>query len=311
MQFLIKRAVLIITLSLVAAAAGCGGGQGRATTIAVVNGHEIDKADFERFLSLKLGELNSPETSDLVRSQLLDEYIRRRIVLDEAAREGLSVTDIEIDQATLDNPQMRAMMTNAATREEVARDLMVRKYYRQVVQRDVRVSREEIDSYIEQNSARLRDRAILFVREIRVQAKEQAEAIRREVTEGRKDFASVARLSSEASNAAQGGLARYEQGQLPDVLAKAVEPLRPGEVSPVIQSNFGFHIFKLERRVEPQQSEERRAALDDRRLMLIEELIARKNQQAVDARVEEFVSAATIKINEAALGFTYAGQLKK
>jgi parvulin-like peptidyl-prolyl isomerase len=81
-------------------------------------------------------------------------------------------------------------------------------------------------------------------------------------------------------------------------------------VSPVIESNYGFHIFKLEQRTQPHAIEEKRSQLDERRAQLTEELIARKNQQAVDAVLERLTSGAVIRIYEPALGFTYTGTLR-
>jgi parvulin-like peptidyl-prolyl isomerase len=96
---------------------------------------------------------------------------------------------------------------------------------------------------------------------------------------------------------------------LPDLLEKAIAPLRPGDISPVIHSNYGYHIFKLERRVQPVPIEERRSQLDDRRDTLAEELISRKNQQAIDTAVEALLAKAAIHIEPSALGFTYSGKL--
>jgi peptidyl-prolyl cis-trans isomerase C len=231
-------------------------------------------------------------------------------VLEEAARVGLTVTGTEIEQAAQDNSRLKSGPAAAEAREEFAADLLVQKYYRQVLQRNVRVPPEEIQHYIEQNQSRLTQRAGFYAREIRVQSKEEADRLRLEVTEGRRDFAAVARLHSDAPNAEQGGLNRYDEGQLPAALERAIEPLRPGDVSPVIESNFGFHIFKLERRVQPRPSEERRSQLDERRAGLAEELIARKNEQALDQALERLRAATTIKINDAALGFTYSGQFR-
>jgi peptidyl-prolyl cis-trans isomerase C len=288
----------------------CHAGGSRSPVIATLNAHDIRRDEFERFLESKMGELGTAETSASLRSQMLDEYLERRLVLDDAGRLGLKVADDEMEQTTQDKPQLKPSVAGAATREELARDLLVEKYYRQVALRDVRVSTEEAEQYIEKNQSRLTDRPGFLVREIRVQSREEADRLRREVTESRHDFASVARLHSDAPNSEQNGLARYDEGQLPDVLEKAVRPLKPGDVSPVIESNYGFHIFKLEQRIQPHAIEERRSKLDDRRAQLREELIARKNQQAVDKALEQLTSGAEIKINDAALGFTYAGRLR-
>lgn len=297
-------------LALAAISVCCRARGDRSPVIATLNGHDIRRNEFESFLELKMGEFSAGETSGAIRSQILDEYLQRRLILDDAGRLGLSVGADELEQTTKDNPQMKSSVTSASTREEMARDLLVEKYYRQVALRDVRVSPEEIQQYIEKNQSRLTDRPGFLVREIRVQSREEADRLRREVTEGRRDFASVARLHSDAPNAEQSGLTRYDEGQLPDVLEKAVQQLRPGDVSPVIESNYGFHIFKLEQRIQPHGVEERRSKLDDRRAQLREELIARKNQQAVDTQLERLTSQAEIKIYEVALGFTYGGRLR-
>ncbi|MFY9553950.1 MAG: peptidylprolyl isomerase [Blastocatellia bacterium] len=289
-------------------AGGCRSGH-RAAVIATVNGSEIRADEFERFLALKMGDFSTADVSESLRSQMLDEYIKRRLVLDDAARLGLSVASAEMDQTAEVNPQMRSAVASAATREELARDLLVEKYYRHVALRDVRVSPDEIQQYIEKNQSRLTDRPGVLVREIRVQSREEADRLRSEVTEGHRDFASVARLHSDAPNAEQSGLTRYDEGQLPDVLERAVVRLGPGDVSPVIESNYGFHILKLEQRIMPHGPEERRSQLDDRRSQLTEELIARRNQQAVDKVLEQLTSQASIKINGPALGFTYSGRL--
>ena len=170
----IKWAARGLVRCSVALATGSRGRGDGSPVIATVNGREVVRAEFDRFLALKLGEFNSSETPDSIRSQMLDEYIRRRVVLDEAEHAGLSVTDAEVDQAARERPQMRSKAASAEAREEMARDLLAQKYYRQVVLRDFRVPNEEIQQYIEQNSSRLADVAGYYVREIRVQSKEQA-----------------------------------------------------------------------------------------------------------------------------------------
>jgi peptidyl-prolyl cis-trans isomerase C len=300
-------ALCVLTLTMVAACRSTGD---RSPVIASINGREVHRAEFEQFLALKVGEFTSADPSDSLKSQMLDEYIRRRLVLDEAARAGLTITDAEINQAAQDNPQMKSTGASSGAREEMARDLLVEKCYQQVLLKDVSVSPEEIQQYIQQNQSRLTERGGFAVREIRVQSRDQAELLRREVTDRKRDFAAVARLHSDAPNAEQGGLTRYDEGQLPGVLEKAIQPLRPGDVSQIVESGYGFHIFKLERRIQPHAIDERRSKLDDRRQVLAEELVARKNQQAIDSAVQRLVSSASIKVIDSGLGFTYTGELR-
>jgi parvulin-like peptidyl-prolyl isomerase len=304
---MIKRAFIALLICAAAAVAGCRGRAADSPAIATIDSERISLGEFNRFLTLKLGEF-AEQAPDALRSEMLDEYIRRRVLVAAATRAGVAVSDAEVEQAVQDNPHLKSSAAAADTRLELARDLLIEKYYKQLI-RDSRVSAEEVQQYIEQNQDRLTDRPGFFVREIRTQSKEEADRLRQEVTEGGRDFASIARMHSDAPNAEGGGLSRYDEDQLPDLLEKAIAPLRPGDVSPVIHSNYGYHIFKLERRVQPVPIEERRSQLDDRRDMLTEELISRKNQQAIDAAVDALLAKAAISIEPSALGFTYSGKL--
>jgi peptidyl-prolyl cis-trans isomerase C len=307
----VRRAVLFFVLCLlVAGAAACKKHHNNSPVMATVNGDDVSRTEFEQFVATKLGEVADGSTTDAMRSQMLDEYVRRRVVLGEAEHAGLAVTDVEIEQAAQENPQLRAMAANPDSRAELKHDLLIEKYYRQIVLRDVHVTPDEAQRYIDQNQARLTDKPGFLVREIRVQTREEAERLRREATEGKRDFAALARLHSNAPNAEAGGLSRYDEGQLPDVLEHAIQPLRPGDISEVVESGYGFHLFKLEQRIQPHAPDERRAQLDDRRAQLTEELIADRNQQAVDTALERLLSKSNIQIHDAALGFTYAGQFR-
>jgi parvulin-like peptidyl-prolyl isomerase len=306
----VKPFAFVCILLFAGLSGACRSGGDSSPVIARLNGRDIHRNEFDQFLASKMGDVGGVDISDSIRSQMLDEYIKRKLVLDDAARMGITVSSAEIEQSTQDNPQMKSSVSSAAHREEMARDLLVEKYYRQIALRDVRVSPEELQQYLEKNQSRLTDRPGFLVREIRVQSREEADRLHAAVTEGRRDFASVARLHSDAPNAEQNGLTRYDEGQLPPVLEKAVQQLRPGDVSPVIESNYGFHILKLEQRILPHAPEERRSQLDSRRAQLTEELVARRNQQAVDKVLERLTSEAKIEITDLALGFPYTGQLR-
>ena len=102
-----RNCVFISLLLIVAMAASCRKAGDRSPVIVTLNGHDIHRDEFERFLSSEMSELNPADTPDSVRSQMLDEYIKRRLVLDEAERIGLSTTIAEIDQAVEQNPQLK------------------------------------------------------------------------------------------------------------------------------------------------------------------------------------------------------------
>jgi peptidyl-prolyl cis-trans isomerase C len=305
------KRILVILLSTLVVFVGCHKKGDNSPVIATVNGNDIQLGEFHRFISSRLGELSSDEMVDSLRSQMLDELLVRRIAIKAAENSNIEISDTEIAQATQDDPHKKSSTTDEEGRKDLANDLLVEKYYKQIVLKDVRVTPEEIEAYIEKNKDRLSDKPGFYVREIRVQTQADAERIRAEASDGKSDFVDLVRKYSQGAHAEQGGLTHYAEGQMPAVLENAIKPLRPGDISQVVQSNYGFHIFKLEQRTQVYAPETRRSVLDKRRDMLSEELISRRNQEAVDAAINKLVAAAKVKINPSALGFTYSGRFRQ
>src|SRR5215468_7198779 len=72
--------------------------------IAEINGEAAHKAAFERLLKARLSDFidqrgESQEDSDKQRSQLLDEFIQRQLVIQEARKNNVKPTDEEIRSA--------------------------------------------------------------------------------------------------------------------------------------------------------------------------------------------------------------------
>jgi parvulin-like peptidyl-prolyl isomerase len=75
----------------------------------------------------------------------------------------------------------------------------------------------------------------------------RAEALRAEVLEPGADFAAVARRASEdPGTRAQGGeLGTFERRSHPPAFDAAAFALGPGQVGPVVQTEFGFHVLRV------------------------------------------------------------------
>ncbi len=85
----------------------------------------------------------------------------------------------------------------------------------------------------------------------RDRVRQRLEQIREEIVQGRMDFASAARaFSQDLGSARQGGaLGEFTRGQMVPEFERMVFSLPIGEVSPVFETAFGFHILLVERRV--------------------------------------------------------------
>lgn len=78
------------------------------------------------------------------------------------------------------------------------------------------------------------------------QAKAKAQKICDTLTGGA-DFTELAARHSEGPNAAEGGMMGWvERGRLIPEIEQAVFALQPGQISPVVKSTLGYHVFRLE-----------------------------------------------------------------
>lgn len=103
------------------------------------------------------------------------------------------------------------------------------------------------------------------------EARRKLENVRERIANG-VDFAEQARLYSQDGSAAKGGeLGWLNPGDTVPEFERAMDALRPGELSPVVQSPFGMHLIEvLERRERDVSAERQRAvarqAIRDRKL---------------------------------------------
>ncbi|MBL8395495.1 MAG: peptidylprolyl isomerase [Candidatus Accumulibacter sp.] len=93
------------------------------------------------------------------------------------------------------------------------------------------------------------------------EARHKIEGLRERIKHG-ESFAELAKLFSQDGSAAKGGdLGWIYPGDTVPEFERAMNALAPGELSPPVQSSFGFHLIEvLERRVQDVSSERQRSA---------------------------------------------------
>jgi peptidyl-prolyl cis-trans isomerase D len=163
---------------------------------------------------------------------------------------------------------------------------------------------EELRKYYEQNIARFtsaeerRARHILVkadkdaAADVKQKAKARAEGLLAEVRKSPDSFADVARKNSDDPGSAQqgGDLDFFGRGMMTKPFEDAVYAMKPGEISNVIETDFGFHIIKLEstRGGEKKPFEQVRAAIEeDLRKQSAQQRWAEAAQQFTDTVFEQ------------------------
>ncbi len=130
----------------------------------------------------------------------------------------------------------------------------------EVLKKGITVSEDDLRKFYTENIARYtaaeerRARHILIkadkdaAADVKQKAKAKAEALLLEARKNAAGFADLAKANSEdAGTAAQGGdLDFFGRGAMVKPFENAAFALKAGEISPVIESDFGYHIIKLE-----------------------------------------------------------------
>jgi hypothetical protein len=281
--------ITVLLFAALLVVSGCGAGDrslAAGKAVATVNGHELSAGAFDQFVNVKLGAFAEEPLNDRVRSAMLDEFVTREVTVQAATERGLVAGATPRADADLD---------------ELVADTVVERYYREVVLDGVDVTPQEVELYFDANRDRYARRDGYTVREIRVRTRAEAERARRLVAEGDAAFADLARTLSVAPTARAGGLGFFDARALPPDLARVVAPLTAGEMSGVVETKMGYHVFLLEQRglVVPLENVRERVASDAR---------ASKNERLVNADLERLLEEARVEINREQLPFQYKGR---
>ncbi len=294
-------------LSLTAALlhlAACGGPG--PDVLASYRGGQIKASDLDAFVRA-LPERQRVAPEQMSREAWLEEQLRRvafqRILADsEVVREGLAGPGAELRRRWQTVQRLTAAVTGELARAAApgegavaerlealpaAADTAPRSSFRHIF---FRLDRAAGDA--ERESIR-----------------EQARTVARRARDG-EDFADLARRYSQSRDAASGGMvANQRPGDLGEIVRRTIEALDEGEVSELVETRTGLHVFRLERRVLPKSAsrEQRvqrarslaaREAIASARVALLAEI-----RERVEPRTDAFPwRVGAFELSEAELG---------
>jgi len=248
-----------------------------------------------------------------VRRAVIQRMVEEELLVQESRRLGIAVTAEDVDR---DMAAARARFANeAAFREELARQHMDEATYRRQLKRQraidrllaqavdptVSVSEAEARRFYDANPQRYRTPEKIRVRHILMRkgtgnetetadaAKRSMTAIREKLDRG-EDFATLAQQHSQEPTREQGGdLGYIQRGQMLPSIESAVFGLEVGEISPVLVTEQGYHLFQVV---------DRRAATvtpyEDARTDIEKVLSERKREQAVRIYIDALRKQAEI-----------------
>jgi hypothetical protein len=216
-------------------------------TILEINGRKFTNYDFKQFLLLQYPDIsastgkNSPPNGRLI-SRLFDSFIEHRIVLYIANQHDIPIDKAELEQYL----QKLGAPAEKIDKASVIDAIRVQKFLYSQVYQPVEVSDQEIRSYYNSHLEDFRKKAEVLLYQILVSKKETAVRIRGILDNDPQQFEALARKESISIEAPKGGrMGYFEEGTLPRDMEQVVFSLKPNTISPVIESSYGFHIFKI------------------------------------------------------------------
>ena len=228
-------------------------------SIATIDGREIDHKQFEQVLkTLMSREKGSvrPEAIMMYQTAALRQVIEQTILLNDAKKH------VKLGRGELDQVLSQIMLANKIKDVEGLKNALAQKGldyddFKNMLTNEI---------LMEKMAAKIKAGVVITaddLREVRArhiliagkttgqkddpEAKRKAEELLAKIRQGA-NFASLAsKYSDDKGSAARGGdLGYFSAGMMVPEFDKAVFALKPGEVSGVIRTDFGYHIIKLE-----------------------------------------------------------------
>jgi peptidyl-prolyl cis-trans isomerase SurA len=243
--------------------------------VAVVNEDIITVYDMEMLLRPMVQNIKtqglSPErerqTVSKLREEMLDNLINAKLTEQEVKRYKIDVTDEEVDnhirqlkqRRSLSDEDLKAgLAQEGLTLEEYRKEVKLQFQRSKLVNREVRsrvvITQAEIKDYYEKNKSKYGGGKTyylwnLFVRlplnpvpSDRQAAKALLQEALTEVTRGR-SFKELVRLNADGAKGIQGSeLGSFRIEELTPQLRDVVQGMKPGQVSPITESDFGYQV---------------------------------------------------------------------
>lgn len=204
----------------------------------------------------------------------LEELMYQKLLLNQAKLDSVVITDAQVN-AEMEN-RLRTIEYQIGGKEkleqfygksyvqikeefrEVIRDRMMAQEMERQITFDVEVSPKEVEEFfksIPTDSVPLINESIAIqqiviypkiTQESRNEVIEKLNQWRQDVIDGKRDFAMLATLNSEdLGSARDGGKLEATRGMMVKPFEAAAFSLQPGEVSEVVETQFGYHIIQL------------------------------------------------------------------
>lgn len=241
--------------------------------VARVNGDAISKGDLESAvgeLEARTGRALPADQRDRIFRGVLDQLVAYRLLLQESDARKVAVADADVDKRLAEirgqfpSEQVFAQalqqrkLTLDGLRTNVRGGMQIDKLLESEVSAKTAVTPQQIDDFYAKNPSQFQQTERVRASHILVRvpagadaaAKEQARAraaeILKDVKAG-KEFAALAKEHSQDPGSAPSGgdLGYFQRGQMVGPFEQAAFSLAAGQISELIETQFGYHIIRV------------------------------------------------------------------
>jgi peptidyl-prolyl cis-trans isomerase C len=285
---------------------------------ASVNGKEITQTELEREI-LNLSHRYSIQTKDStipedIESKALDNLITRELLYEASQKAQIKVEDSEVDEnlqqaisrfpnkEAFESVLKRENVTEDDLKSEIRYGLAIQNYVEDTYLSKTTVSDQEIQTYYESNPAMFKHPEMVKASHIlirvdsqeddaqKAEARKKIEEVAKKLAAG-ENFAELAKTYSDCPSSSNGGdLGSFSRGQMVPEFEKVAFSLKPGEISPVVETNFGFHIIKVS-----EKQAEGTYSLEQVKPQIEQVLTREKVQKLLEKDIENLKSKADIE----------------
>ena len=284
--------------------------------LARVNGQPVTKVDFDRLIkNMEAGRGAIPaERRDEVLRGALDQLITYSVLKQEAVSRRFAVSDADVDaqvasmqkqfptQAEFDKALTARNTTVEQLKADARVDMAINKMMEAEVASAVAATDADAKDFYDKNPDKFAQPESVRASHILLMTKDKDEAAKKAAktkidellkrAKAGEDFAALAKANSEDGSASQGGdLGAFPRGRMVPEFDKVAFSLKPGEISDVVTTEFGYHIIKL-----TEKKEGSTVPLDQVKPQVLEYLNNQKKQQRVDGFIEEAKKRAKIEV---------------
>lgn len=302
-----KRKFLPLLLTIFFVLSGCDQWTGGLPDhiLAQVDDEQITVDDFNREMKelvLEPDKETKGRNLGNLKEAYLDQVIERKILVQEARRLGIRVSQEELNQAISEIKKdypgegfgeklglkgMTLEEWKARLEEKLLAEKMIRNalYYRG------EIDEKEALRYYEEHPSQFQIPQKVRARQIVVATEEEAIQILNQLRKG-ENFEKLAAKRSLGPEKAEGGnLGYFSQGERPSEFDH-VFTMEVGGISEVIKSPYGYHIFKLDEKTEPRQ-----ISFEEAKSGILEELRRKKGEEEYQRWLKGLKGKVRVKIN--------------